>query len=92
MGTEGSGLYRAVLLVYSICSPTVLALQHSIHICTTLAHLGLLPGLGLGLVEAVVLAIHRLPNRQMQLADVIEALKQMLLGHLNPLLPLDSEM
>jgi hypothetical protein len=46
----------------------VLALQHSIHIRNTLVHF---LGFPLGLVEAVHLAIHYLPNQQMQLADAV---------------------
>jgi hypothetical protein len=52
--------------VYSICFPIELALQHSIHICNTQEHF---LGFRLGLVKAVHLAIHHLPDRQMELAD-----------------------
>jgi hypothetical protein len=68
VGTEGQGLCKAVLFAYSIWFLIVLALQHNIHICNTLGHF---LDFRLGQVEVVHLAIHHLPNRQMQLADAV---------------------
>jgi hypothetical protein len=56
--------------VYSICFPIVLALQVATQ-HTHLQYSGAFSGIRLGLVEVVHLAIHHLPNRQMQLADAV---------------------